>query len=149
MTESDKLLLKANKISKDECPGSCSNSSTCCQTVTGNFACCPYNKGTCCGTHGYCCPEGYTCDDPNKETCLLSDNLLKKPIKLVKPKSTDFKRSKLIVENLSDDQECPDQVNYCDYGYTCCQSTQLNDENIKTGCCASKNAVCCSDGINW
>jgi len=36
---------------------SCSISQTKCLNSFGNYSCCPYNNGTCCGSEGWCCPE--------------------------------------------------------------------------------------------
>jgi len=62
-----------NVVPEAVCPGGevpC-DQGTCCQKGDSSYACCPYEKGTCCGSHGYCCPQGYTCD-PKMETCTLN-----------------------------------------------------------------------------
>ncbi len=33
--------------------------STCCLMINGEYGCCPYDNGNCCGTH--CCPQNFTC----------------------------------------------------------------------------------------
>ncbi|XP_015269644.1 PREDICTED: granulins-like, partial [Gekko japonicus] len=38
----------------------CHDRQTCCQTSTG-WACCPYNKGSCCSDKRHCCPFGFRC----------------------------------------------------------------------------------------
>ncbi|XP_066484930.1 progranulin isoform X2 [Tiliqua scincoides] len=39
----------------------CHDHQTCCQTKTGGWACCPFNKGTCCSDKRHCCPLGFRC----------------------------------------------------------------------------------------
>ena len=38
---------------------SCSPMSTCCLMINGEYGCCPYDNGNCCGTH--CCPQNSKC----------------------------------------------------------------------------------------
>lgn len=38
----------------------CASYQTCCQQDNGEWGCCPYSGGTCCGS--YCCPGGTTCE---------------------------------------------------------------------------------------
>ena len=68
-----KLTQKVEDVQCADGQSECPDGTTCCQLPGGDPACCPYSNGTCCGLHGYCCPEGYSCDDQNKETCLLND----------------------------------------------------------------------------
>ncbi|XP_063041137.1 progranulin-like [Engraulis encrasicolus] len=40
----------------------CPDSWTCCQSIHGGWACCPYPLGQCCADGFHCCPQGSTCD---------------------------------------------------------------------------------------
>uniref|UniRef100_A0A8D0GV34 Granulin n=1 Tax=Sphenodon punctatus TaxID=8508 RepID=A0A8D0GV34_SPHPU len=39
----------------------CRDRQTCCQNSSGGWACCPYNKGSCCADKRHCCPFGFRC----------------------------------------------------------------------------------------
>nr|XP_056720684.1 progranulin [Euleptes europaea] len=39
----------------------CHDGQTCCLSSTGGWACCPYNKGSCCSDRRHCCPSGFRC----------------------------------------------------------------------------------------
>lgn len=50
---------------KIECPGgnqTCADSYTCCETPSGDYACCPMVEAVCCSDHIHCCPKGSSCD---------------------------------------------------------------------------------------
>ena len=50
---------KAQKIEGKKAKNTdlCSITETKCLNSFGNYSCCPYNNGTCCGSEGWCCPE--------------------------------------------------------------------------------------------
>ncbi len=92
------IELKALKLDDDSssfgitntrdyvCPGGetqCNNG-TCCAKADTTYSCCPYLNGTCCGTHGWCCPQDYTCD-PKAEACIYNDDLKRKEKKSCNP----------------------------------------------------------------
>uniref|UniRef100_A0A8C7E1P3 Granulin n=1 Tax=Naja naja TaxID=35670 RepID=A0A8C7E1P3_NAJNA len=39
----------------------CHTGQTCCKARSSGWACCPYEKGTCCYDRRHCCPSGYYC----------------------------------------------------------------------------------------
>ncbi|XP_039187331.1 progranulin isoform X1 [Crotalus tigris] len=39
----------------------CHVGQTCCKAKRGGWACCPYEKGTCCHDRRHCCPSGFYC----------------------------------------------------------------------------------------
>ncbi|XP_077171827.1 progranulin isoform X2 [Paroedura picta] len=39
----------------------CHERQTCCPSSTGGWACCPFDKGSCCSDKRHCCPSGYRC----------------------------------------------------------------------------------------
>ncbi|XP_062988916.1 progranulin isoform X2 [Elgaria multicarinata webbii] len=39
----------------------CHDGQTCCKAHSGGWACCPYNKGSCCRDRRHCCPRGFYC----------------------------------------------------------------------------------------
>ncbi|XP_058037244.1 progranulin isoform X1 [Ahaetulla prasina] len=39
----------------------CHVGQTCCKARSGGWACCPYEKGTCCHDRRHCCPSGFRC----------------------------------------------------------------------------------------
>nr|XP_060637191.1 progranulin isoform X2 [Anolis sagrei ordinatus] len=39
----------------------CHYGQTCCKAQSGGWACCPYDKGTCCRDKRHCCPPGFYC----------------------------------------------------------------------------------------
>jgi len=133
---------KAQKLVKKD--DSCALTETKCQNSYGNFSCCPYTNGTCCGPEGYCCPKEYTCDS-KLETCVYNDPDRKKQtpqpsIKLV----TARKRSRFALLELGQQQQCKNAEYSCSDSYTCCST----DSDDTYGCCPVKNAVCCQDGLN-
>ena len=140
---------KFPSLSDFVCPGgetSCSPNSTCCEKADGNFACCPYKNGTCCGSHGYCCPHGYTCD-AKLEACTLNEPDLKlKPTKLKRFKK-DLNFLLQMNPSIKNSAECEDSLHYCPDSFTCCSANV--DGVISFGCCPVKDGTCCNDGINW
>ena len=85
------------------------------------------------------------------EACTYNDpDVNKAPVKVVKNRNANkFKKFKLL--GLDDKKQCPDGIHLCDIDSTCCPSNlnSLSDDTGNYGCCGLKNAVCCSDGINW
>lgn len=61
------ILLRpsdANAFSRDvtcDAKHYCRDQQTCCQTSVGAWACCPYDKGSCCRDKRHCCPSGFRC----------------------------------------------------------------------------------------
>ncbi|CAI5789905.1 Uncharacterized protein PODLI_1B030954 [Podarcis lilfordi] len=39
----------------------CHDHQTCCKSSSGGWACCPYDKGSCCSDKRHCCPSGFRC----------------------------------------------------------------------------------------
>ena len=58
---SEKTKVEMISSSSNVCPGGetkCDAEATCCKRSDDSYACCPYNNGTCCGSEGFCCPNG-------------------------------------------------------------------------------------------
>lgn len=126
MKEIEALAPEIKK--KSDCDG------TVCQDQSGQSTCCPYRNGTCCGSHGYCCPNGYNCNSKD-ETCQMIDPDVSKPILSAEKFDKNLNDLKSI--------QCNDTVHYCPDTSTCCKTQD------SYGCCAIQNAVCCDDGVNW
>jgi len=102
--------------------------STCCKLVNNTFGCCPYTSAICCDDKLHCCPRGFKCDN-RLQTCVSGSN-------------ESIMRTKIRVEEVIKDKDhCP--VGTCFTFETCCM---LDDSTW--GCCAYKNATCCSDHIH-
>lgn len=41
---------------------SCADGYTCCESPSGDYACCPHVNAVCCQDHIHCCPQGSTCE---------------------------------------------------------------------------------------
>jgi hypothetical protein len=125
------------------CPGSetqCSNG-TCCLKPDSTFSCCPYYNGTCCGSHGWCCPQDYTCD-PKAEACIYNDDLKMKEEKTEKPCNPEICSPK--IHTCCGDGCCPlPQGNCCDNMKHCCPKDFKCQPNGY-----SNIPVCVRDDIN-
>ncbi|GCB69524.1 hypothetical protein scyTo_0008402 [Scyliorhinus torazame] len=68
--------VKLSSISEIKCDDkfSCQSPATCCKVASGGWACCPYEKATCCEDRLNCCPNGYTCNGKAK-ACTLRPQL--------------------------------------------------------------------------
>ena len=50
-----KKIAKSSPINNvHDCPP---NTTSCLRSIDNVNVCCPYSQGTCCGSHGYCCPH--------------------------------------------------------------------------------------------
>lgn len=99
------------------CPGGevkCNNG-TCCERSDSLYACCPYSNGTCCGTHGFCCPYEYDCD-PKLEACIY--------------KGDDKNLGKTL-------NECIDSYTKCEDDSSCCP--------LPDGVCCKNDFCCPKD----
>ncbi|XP_061444484.1 progranulin isoform X2 [Rhineura floridana] len=45
----------------------CHDHQTCCKTRSGGWACCPYDKGSCCSDKRHCCPPDFRCSKSGYE----------------------------------------------------------------------------------
>ncbi|KAJ7989490.1 hypothetical protein DPEC_G00305090 [Dallia pectoralis] len=143
------VLQKGNRLTNVPCDSihSCPDSTTCCKTDTGDWACCLYPKAVCCADHVHCCPKGSTCDlvgltcnSPSGPMPMLG----KVPAFTTKDQG-DLSKDIEVPEEDEDDDEVPkiqcDSHSTCPKGTTCCfMKTQ------KWGCCPLPQAVCCADG---
>ncbi|XP_078079942.1 granulin b isoform X2 [Mustelus asterias] len=68
--------VKHSPVSDVKCDDkfSCQPPATCCKIASGGWACCPYEKATCCEDMLNCCPNGYTCNGAVK-ACTLRPQL--------------------------------------------------------------------------
>uniref|UniRef100_A0A8C7TFR4 Granulins domain-containing protein n=1 Tax=Oncorhynchus mykiss TaxID=8022 RepID=A0A8C7TFR4_ONCMY len=96
---------------------SCPGQSTCCETTTGNWACCPLPNAVCCADGDHCCPSGYSCDD--QKTCCTKGLTI----------PWYRKEKALTVGAMLKDVKC-DNKSSCASGTTCCK---LPTE--EWGCC--------------
>ncbi|XP_043531175.1 progranulin-like isoform X2 [Chiloscyllium plagiosum] len=60
---------------------SCPDNQTCCEGLSGDWACCPIPQAVCCEDHTHCCPNGYTCDI-QKGLCKTKDSFIPMVLKL-------------------------------------------------------------------
>jgi hypothetical protein len=118
-------LKETFKYTGPFCPGGevqCANG-TCCEVqADSSYVCCPYQSGTCCGVHGYCCPSGYDCD-AKLEACTLREDDLKTVL-------SDIESINCVED--SSRFKCPNT-------YSCCP----NDGSFE--CCPIPKSVCCED----
>uniref|UniRef100_A0AAZ3P7G7 Granulins domain-containing protein n=1 Tax=Oncorhynchus tshawytscha TaxID=74940 RepID=A0AAZ3P7G7_ONCTS len=108
---------------------SCPGQSTCCETTTGNWACCPLPNAMCCNDHLHCCPHGTvcnleasTCDDPSGFTMPW---VAKVPA--------------LATQTPLATEKCDEQT-MCPRGTTCCRQN-----SGQSACCPLPHVVCCDD----
>lgn len=107
---------------KIECPGgnqTCADSYTCCETPSGDYACCPMVEAVCCSDHIHCCPKGSSCDTHAGRCTRKTASISEPTVKNIICPGGDF--------------QCPD-------GATCCAMGGSD-----YGCCPLENASCCSD----
>ncbi|XP_058508664.1 granulin a [Solea solea] len=108
---------------------SCPDTTTCCKTKDGGWACCPLPEAVCCDDFIHCCPKGSTCDLP-AQSC--DDGTHSVPWLEKKPALT---RQSVKVEDVPCDSatSCPDNT-------TCCKTKEGG-----WACCPIPEAVCCDD----
>ena len=67
-------LLAAKDLFK--CPGNndvfCPSGNSCCQSINGEYGCCPFPKAICCSDNQHCCPGGFKCNVTDR-TCVKAD----------------------------------------------------------------------------
>ncbi|XP_062270247.1 granulin b [Platichthys flesus] len=128
------LVALQSRVAAVPCNDSvaCADGNTCCQTPTGQWACCPLPEAVCCDDHMHCCPHGTvcnleasTCDDPVTNTAVVPwlDHVPVFPIE-------------------TDDSKC-DKSTSCPGKSTCCK-TATGD----WACCPLSKAVCCDDHVH-
>ncbi|TRY87806.1 hypothetical protein DNTS_015711 [Danionella cerebrum] len=107
----------------------CPESSTCCNTVDGDWGCCPFSKAVCCTDGEHCCPSLYMCD-MSSFSCIKEDVVIpwynKMPAESTPAPGLDV-------------VQCDEESN-CSSDSTCCL---LSTEDW--GCCPLPAAVCCPD----
>ncbi|XP_077108702.1 progranulin isoform X3 [Ranitomeya variabilis] len=118
--------IKEEATVKCDDTASCPGTATCCRLASGEWGCCPYEKGVCCDDHQHCCPNGYTCVQGQCQQQALSIPWSEK-IPAMKAKSADVE--------CDDESACPD-------GTTCCRL-----ESGEWGCCPYEQATCCPSGL--
>lgn len=111
---------------------SCPGTSTCCKTLSGDWACCPLPQAVCCDDHTHCCPHGTVCN-LEAETC-DSQTGSWPPVGWA-TKVPALSASAAQVK----DEKCDKQTR-CPVGTTCCKK----DSGL-WACCPLPQAVCCSD----
>jgi hypothetical protein len=60
-------------ICSDSGAYSCPENTTCCQTKTGGYNCCPYLNGTCCDDNVHCCPNDHPVCNSKAGVCTKTD----------------------------------------------------------------------------
>ncbi|XP_036801770.1 progranulin [Oncorhynchus mykiss] len=137
---------------------SCPGQSTCCETTTGNWACCPLPNAMCCNDHLHCCPHGTVCNleastchrssPPQAVCCADGDHCCPSGYSCDDQKTCCTKgltipwyrkEKALTVGAMLKDVKC-DNKSSCASGTTCCK---LPTE--EWGCCPLVKAVCCTD----
>ncbi|CAH1239032.1 GRN [Branchiostoma lanceolatum] len=117
------------------CPGGthdCPENTTCCQTASGHYGCCPLVKAVCCKDNTHCCPSGFKCDE-SAGKCRQGNRTLPYLEKFAARPRTGVNK----------DQVCPDGKSVCPVTSTCCMLT-----SGKYGCCPMEKAVCCEDKVH-
>ncbi|XP_019729991.1 granulin b isoform X1 [Hippocampus comes] len=107
------------------CPGT----STCCQDVAGDWACCPLKEAVCCHDGFHCCPHGKRCNLEAK-TCDDASG--------VAPPLPWLAKTTAVATGVT---AC-DEHTSCPKGASCCFMKSAG----KWGCCPLPQAVCCQDG---
>ncbi|RWS21586.1 hypothetical protein B4U80_08821 [Leptotrombidium deliense] len=126
--------ISLNTVENIICPDGkeqCLDSQTCCELQSGQYGCCPYEKGVCCSDEEHCCPNGFACDVRHSRCIHQEFNTAIVPKMLARFNSTI---SSVI---------CPDKTSQCPDGNTCCQM-----EGGEWGCCPLESAVCCEDKVH-
>lgn len=73
-----KLALLVPESTFVICPGGtyrCPDNTTCCQSSSGEWGCCPYADAVCCSDHTHCCPNGYRCDVVHQQCIKASKDI--------------------------------------------------------------------------
>jgi len=122
----------------------CPSTSTCCQTSSHGYGCCPYVNATCCSDHSHCCPSHLKCD-VEKSRC-VSESSIPAPLSLPMDSWNEIGETTVLstVEVDVKKKICPDGVQRCPDTYTCCALKN----NVGYGCCPEKDGVCCADGVH-
>ncbi|KAL3321108.1 hypothetical protein Ciccas_000229 [Cichlidogyrus casuarinus] len=110
----------------------CADDQTCCKLKTGEYGCCPFERGVCCADLLHCCPEGTTC---NSSTGSCDNSLEESPNKL------NERQLEFLSSNLSVNSICPGGKQSCPEEETCCTM-----KSGDFGCCPFSRGICCSDG---
>ncbi|XP_029953604.1 granulin b [Salarias fasciatus] len=109
----------------------CGDGMTCCQSVAGQWACCPLPEAVCCEDHLHCCPHdtvcnlaASTCDDPSGGA------------------ATPWLSKLPAVPLVGDNSKC-DKSTSCPGKSTCCRTP-----SGAWACCPLPEAVCCDDHVH-
>ncbi|XP_077498482.1 uncharacterized protein LOC144109531 [Amblyomma americanum] len=135
------VVASGARVSYRQCEdGSlCPDRTTCCQTASSSWACCPYESAQCCKDGVHCCPSTYRCDVTNG-TCVHATNqerLFGAALEPVSPTSIGgWHRDEVSKPEFV---PCPDG-SFCNDGQTCCLLSSGG-----YGCCPYAHAKCCSD----
>eukprot|EP00163_Fabomonas_tropica_P019380 TRINITY_DN33_c0_g1_i14.p2 TRINITY_DN33_c0_g1~~TRINITY_DN33_c0_g1_i14.p2 ORF type:complete len:188 (-),score=29.28 TRINITY_DN33_c0_g1_i14:118-681(-) len=128
----------------------CPEGSTCCQTQSGGYGCCPYPNADCCSDKEHCCPGG-CCPYPNADCCSDKEHCCPGGYQCDVSAGTCTKQSSADVVPMlkkfaasthtksAGEVACADG-SQCPEGSTCCQT-----QSGGYGCCPYPNADCCSD----
>ncbi|EFX89024.1 hypothetical protein DAPPUDRAFT_304705 [Daphnia pulex] len=127
-----------------DCPGdkkqTCADGYTCCESPSGDYACCPHLNAVCCEDHIHCCPQGSSCDVGRcKKDKKDNNNLIDMygyPIFTIDDMMNSLERISRSV--------CPGDEFQCPLQTTCCK---LSGGKLY-GCCPFEEGVCCSDELH-
>ncbi|XP_020653649.3 progranulin isoform X1 [Pogona vitticeps] len=122
-------VASSSRDTKCDDKTSCADGQTCCQLVTGVWACCPFPQAVCCKDHVHCCPNGYSCN-VQRSACVKS-SASSQLISLAPVRARQV-----------EDVKCDDKTS-CKDGQTCCQLA-----SGEWGCCPFPQAVCCADRVH-
>ncbi|KAF7665606.1 hypothetical protein LDENG_00135560 [Lucifuga dentata] len=150
----------------------CPDQTTCCKTVSGDWACCLLPQAVCCEDHIHCCPAGYTCNLAAQTCDSMTGSV---PMKEKVPAFTSMSSTETPAKSLTGIQQTEKQVEedkeemkadetkkeeeegkeetgriQCDSRTSCPRdSTCCFMPSFKIwGCCSLPQAVCCSDGLH-
>jgi len=126
-----------------QCPdgSTCPTSTTCCQVVSKQYACCPYDQAMCCSDLLHCCPHGMTCNVKESRCDQAGLNLPWNMFGRNRSKQPAVREGLTGVAMAKD--TCPDLKSLCPVNSTCCEM-----QSGAYGCCPLDNAVCCSDKLH-
>ncbi|KAJ8345428.1 hypothetical protein SKAU_G00296210 [Synaphobranchus kaupii] len=119
------------------CPdgSKCPDFTTCCWSIYGYYACCPFPYAVCCRDHIHCCPYGATCRAGSCFWPTGSVPWLEKVPALPRVLQGAILRAARL------DQVRCDAKTSCPNDNTCCFMKSLG----RSGCCPLPKAVCCRD----
>ncbi|KAI1901615.1 hypothetical protein AGOR_G00036220 [Albula goreensis] len=136
------LVLATGSVT---CPDGklCPDRTTCCETQTGGYECCPVPNAICCPDKAHCCPQGFQC---NLQTQMCERRSGSMPmLRKIPAEQPNLKPSGLS----SPSAETQDTMVHCDNYHVCPDGTTCcKGQSGQWTCCPFSPATCCADGIH-